>query len=86
MALNIPSGTVHDKAREAAAALTKVTGHRVSQVQAIEQGLDLLLAQSRRDSLVERILRIGKETAAITPPGFNWDHDQDLYDEAGLPR
>ena len=82
--LNIKNPETHRLAQELAA----LTGE--SMTAAITEAVRERLARvrnGRRGSLSERLLAIGRESAALfTEPYRTADHADLLYDEAGLPR
>jgi len=84
MGLNIKSEHTHRLVRE----LAELTGE--SQTTAVAIAVQERLARIRsaeQAPLAERLLRIGRDTAArLKEPWRSMDHGELLYDEHGLPR
>lgn len=84
MSLNIKNEQTHQLVRE----LAELTGE--SQATAVTIAVQERLARLRRmeePDLTERLLRIGRDTAArLKEPWRSMDHAELLYDESGLPR
>jgi antitoxin VapB len=84
MSLNIKSEHTHQLVRE----LAGLTGE--SQTMAVTVAVQERLARLRsaeQAPLAERLLRIGRDTAArLKEPWRSMDHGELLYDEHGLPR
>lgn len=84
MSLNIKSERTHELVRE----LTALTGESqtTAVMIAVQERLNRLRATSE-PHLAERLLRIGRDTAArLKEPCRHMDHGEMLYDEAGMPR
>ncbi|RAV00479.1 type II toxin-antitoxin system VapB family antitoxin [Mycolicibacter senuensis] len=80
MALNIKDPSVHEAVRQ----IAKMTGE--SQAQAVAGAVHQRLAQLQADDLADRLLAIGRRTAARMTSETKWlDHGAQLYDERGLP-
>lgn len=80
MALNIKDPRVHDRVKR----IAEITGE--SQAQAVATAVDERLARLQQEDLADRLLAIGKRSAArLRTVGTPIDHDRLLYDERGLP-
>ena len=77
--LNIKDPQVYELAQELA------RRRAVSMTEAIRQALKDSLEEAKRSraGLADRVLEIGRRSAAISEPYLG---DDDLYDEAGLPK
>ena len=87
MALNIKNERVCRLAKQAA----ELTGQ--SQVSALEQALEALIAEAQRDRERERRVRLTRELVmswqgTVTDEDREWTRRfmEDMYDEDGLPR
>jgi antitoxin VapB len=84
VSLNIKNEQTHQLVRE----LAELTGE--TQTEAITVAVRERLARLRsaeQPPLAERLLRIGRDSAArIKEPWRSMDHGELLYDESGLPR
>jgi antitoxin VapB len=83
MSLNIKNEDTHRRAQE----LARLTGESMTGAVdvAISERLSRLRKRSNRKELVERMLRIGRECAAL-PVLDERTPEQMLYDKRGLPR
>lgn len=83
MALSIKDRETDDLARR----LAERTGESLTE--AVRRALEERLAREerRRSAVAVRLLEIGRRCAGqLEPPFHSSDHDELLYDEAGLPR
>lgn len=81
--MNIKDPAVHAAAKE----LAERRG--VSLTEAVRQAIDetLVAERAKRDGVAERLLAIGaRARTKADATGYVWPCDDDLYDEAGLPR
>jgi antitoxin VapB len=84
MSLNIKNEEAHRLARE----LASVTGESMTLAvsEAIRERLERVRGNSKQ-SLAERLLKIGRECAAhLKEPYKSIDHGKLLYDEKGMPK
>ena len=84
MSLNIKNGETHELARE----LSQMTGESMTEAVTVAVRERLIrLRRERGGSLAERLLAIGRDSAAhLHEPYRSVDHGELLYDERGLPR
>jgi antitoxin VapB len=85
MSLNIKNEDTHRLARELAIA----TGESMTVAvrEAIRERLERVRSTNKKESLAERLLRIGRDCAAhIKEPYKSLDIDELLYDEKGMPK
>ena len=83
MSLNIKSEGTHRRARE----LAKLAGETMTEAvdRAIVERLERIRRRRNKADLVERILEIGRECAALPVLDKRSPNDM-LYDEHGLPK
>ena len=84
MSLNIKNEKTHRMARE----LARLTGESMTVAvnEAIRERLERVRGKSKEE-MVERIMKIGRESAArLKEPYKSIDHGDLLYDEQGLPK
>lgn len=84
MSLNIKNEKTHRRARE----LARLTGESMTAAvdKAVRERLERVRG-SKKGSLAERLLQIGRECAAhMKEPYLSIDHGEMLYDEKGLPK
>lgn len=84
MSLNIKNEEVHRLVRR----LAELTGQ--SQTSALEDAVRRRIEEiehdTNREARIERLLAIGRRTAAAMDPTLSNDPNDFLYDEMGLPR
>lgn len=84
MSLNIKNEETHRLVRR----LAELTGQ--SQTAAVEDAVRRRISEieheSDRETRIERLLAIGRRTAAAMDPTLSNDPNDFLYDELGLPR
>ena len=83
MSLNIKNEETHRRARE----LARLTGESMASAIdcAIRERLERIRKQRNKEAVVKRLLRIGRECAAL-PVIDSRRPDEMLYDEDGLPK
>lgn len=83
MALNLKSEVTHRHARE----LSKLTGETMAEAvdRALVERLERIRRTRERKAVVEQILEIGRECAAL-PVLDHRSPEEMLYDENGLPK
>lgn len=85
MSLNIKSEPAHELARE----LAERTGESMTRavITALQERLDRVRPESTAEGRAQRILELGRATAArLDKRTLEIDHGELLYDELGLPR
>ncbi|HZA71430.1 MAG TPA: type II toxin-antitoxin system VapB family antitoxin [Propionibacteriaceae bacterium] len=84
MGLNIKNEETHQLVRR----LAELTGQ--SQTSAVEDAVRRRLAEieqeNDREARIERLMAIGRKTAAGMDPALSNDPNDFLYDDLGLPR
>jgi len=84
MSLNIKNEATHQLVRR----LAELTGQ--SQTSAVEDAVRRRLAELEREddreARIQRLLEIGRQTAAGMDPELSNDPNDFLYDDMGLPR
>ena len=84
MSLNIKNEATHQLVRR----LAELTGQ--SQTSAVEEAVRRRLAELEREddreTRIQRLLEIGRQTAAAMDPELSNDPNDFLYDDMGLPR
>ncbi|MPZ53195.1 MAG: antitoxin [Acidimicrobiia bacterium] len=81
MALNIKSQRVHEMVKR----LAFITGE--SQAEAVGNAVSERLLRLEHEDKAARLLAIGRRAAArMSPELRSIDHDELLYDDAGLPK
>jgi antitoxin VapB len=84
MSLNIKNEGTHRLVQE----LAKLTGESMTAAvdKAVRERLERV-RHTKKGSLAERLLKIGRECAAhMKEPYLSIDHGEMLYDEKGLPK
>ena len=83
MSLNIKNEETHRRAKK----LARLAGETMTQAvdRAIVERLERVTRIRNKARLVERLLQIGHECAAL-PVLDDWSPEDMLYDERGLPR
>jgi antitoxin VapB len=83
MSLNIKNEATHELVRR----LAELTGQ--SQTSAVEEAVRRRLAELEREgdreTRIQRLLEIGRQTAAEMDPKLSNDPNDFLYDDMGLP-